>query len=248
MKYFYSYEGRTQGPVSPNEIMQLILSDRLTTDSHVMNSKEPIWKKIRDIPELMDFLHRSDQVLPASEVTLEGLEEVAGGGPLFFHIPLSRLIFSSIISLGMYEFYWLYKNWEFLREHRERGTSRYFWRVAINPFSITDIFHKISIDKELNSAVRSGRDFSSYGWWWVIILIIASGLLIVVQLPGILGVLYNLVLLGASIWFLAQVQSYVNQANAKLERRYTPRTWGHYVIISLGGVIWLVELLFRAFL
>lgn len=245
MKYFYSYEGRTQGPVSPTEIMQLILSDKLSTDSHVMNSKEPIWKKIRDIPELMDFLHRSGQALPASELTLEGLVEAAGGGPIFFHIPLSRLIFSSIISLGMYEFYWLYKNWLFLHEHRERGTGPYFWRVVINPFGITDIFHKISIDKELNSAVRSGRDFSSYGWWWVIILIIASGLIVTVGLPGILGVLYNLVCFGTSIWFLAQVQSYVNQANAKLGRRYTPRTWGHYVIISLGGVIWLVDLLFR---
>ena len=58
-KYYYSSEGRTLGPVSPDEILYLILDDKLSTDSYVMEVKTPQWIKIRDIPVLMRHLQQS---------------------------------------------------------------------------------------------------------------------------------------------------------------------------------------------
>jgi hypothetical protein len=48
--------------------------------------------------------------------------------PLFLHIPIGRLIFMSIMSFGLYEMYWIYKNWEYIKvspntEKRPRGNG-----------------------------------------------------------------------------------------------------------------------------
>ena len=48
-KYYYTYEGKTLGPVSPKEVLDLILDDVLSMDSSVMESSSPQWLKIRDI-------------------------------------------------------------------------------------------------------------------------------------------------------------------------------------------------------
>jgi hypothetical protein len=35
--------------------------------------------------------------------------------PLFLYIPVIRLILMSIISFSTYEFYWIYRNWRYLK-------------------------------------------------------------------------------------------------------------------------------------
>ncbi|MBW6513691.1 MAG: DUF4339 domain-containing protein [Candidatus Syntrophosphaera sp.] len=153
-KYFYTFEGRTKGPVSPRQIMSLILDDVLDNDSYVMDSKSPHWIKIRDIPDLMRYLHESDFKLPTSDVAEEDLYVLDEKAPVFFHIPISRLIVCSIASLGLFEFYWLYKNWHYLRwVRKDKSFGFSFWRDASNPFRVVDIFRKIALDKELNSVL-----------------------------------------------------------------------------------------------
>ncbi|MBI5777965.1 MAG: hypothetical protein HZA49_00725 [Planctomycetes bacterium] len=47
--------------------------------------------------------------------------------PLFLYIPISRLILLSILSFSLYEFYWIYKNWRYIKE-REGLEIKPFWR------------------------------------------------------------------------------------------------------------------------
>ena len=47
--------------------------------------------------------------------------------PLFLHIPVPRLILLSIASCGLYEAYWIYKNWRYIKE-RDGLNIRPFWR------------------------------------------------------------------------------------------------------------------------
>ena len=37
-------------------------------------------------------------------------------GSLFLHIPIARLILLSIASAGLYELYWIYKNWWYIKQ------------------------------------------------------------------------------------------------------------------------------------
>lgn len=218
-KYFYTFEGRTLGPVSPQEIMSLILEDVLNNDSYVMDAKSPQWIKIKDIPELMRFLHESDFRLPTSDVNDEDLHALDEQAPVFFHIPISRLILCSIFTLGLYQFYWLYKNWHFLRWVRKDNSFGFsFWRDSINPFRLVKIFSKISLDKELNRAVPSGQDFGMYGVLWILTWPLSQFV------------------------FLIPVQNYINTCNAKLGRRYTVKSFGHYLVLVLGALGWLLIL------
>lgn len=219
-KYYYSSEGRTLGPVSPEEILYLILDDKLTSDSYVMEGKTPQWIKIRDIPDLMRHLQQSPERLPASEIENVKVLSEDTSEPLFYHIPLGRLIVGSLVSLGLFEWYWLYKNWHFLRwVRRDRSFGYSFWRDMVNPFRVIYIFQKIASDKELNRALPCPGNF------------------------GMPGILWLLTWFASHFLFLIPVQNYINACNAKLGRRYTETSFGHYLTLILGGIGWLVLLL-----
>ena len=244
MRYFYSFEGRTLGPVSPDEIMDLILRDKLNMDSYVMAVKEPRWLKIRDVPELVRHLHECGTRIPASDIDIEGFQAAGDEEPIYFHIPMSRLIFSYIFSLGLYGVYWLFKNWSFLRYKRKGKTGTSFLRDSVNPLLIVNVFSQISYDRELNSAERSERDFAFYGWMWLIFYLLCIFFFLFGSKlsPGILWLVETVAYL-IPLWFLVKVQSYVNRANSKLGRRYSITESGER-LVRVVGVISLLILLY----
>jgi len=245
-KYYYTFEGRTLGPVAPKEIMSLILDDTLNNSSYVMDTKAPTWKKINEIPELMRYLHESDFKLPAGEMDIAEAEAAQESAPLFFYIPTSKLILYSIISLGWYEVYWFYRNWHFLRYNRKRKTALSFWRDAINPFAWVNVFYNISTDSEMNKAIR-GRDFTSNGWSWFVWMIMlsafASNLVSFVQsISYLVEVAVTIVALWFSLWTILPVQKYINSVNDKLRKHYSVLGFGHYAILGLGIFGWIISL------
>lgn len=250
-RYFYTLEGRSRGPATPRDVMDLILADKLTLDSYVQKDRDPAWRKISEIPELVRYLHESEFRLPAADLSLEGFVAAGDDAPVYFHIPLSRLILGSLVSLGLYGGYWFYKNWNYLHHNRKGKTGSSFWRDSLNPMAIVNVFYQISVDKELNSALRAPRDFSGYGTLWLIFVLASVALFFFGgSLPGFLGLFLDLVFYLLPLWFLLRVQSYVNAANAKLGRRYTPVSLGHYVVLVVGAmsaVYWLTSLFRQVF-
>lgn len=243
MRYFYSFEGRTLGPVSPDEIMDLILRDKLNMDSYVMAVKEPRWLKIRDVPELVRHLHESGTRIPASDIDIEGFQTAGDEEPIYFHIPMSRLVFSYLFTLGLYGVYWLFKNWSFLRYKRKGKTGTSFLRDSVNPLLIVNVFSQISYDRELNSAERSERDFAFYGWMWLIFYLLCIFFFLFGSKlsPGIQW-LVEMVAYLIPLWFLVKVQSYVNRANSKLGRRYSITESGERLVRVVGVIILLIRL------
>jgi hypothetical protein len=246
-KYFYSIEGKTLGPVGPKGIMDLILGDELNQDSSVMDTRSPRWIKIREIPELMRYLHESNVRISDwdEEKALAGIEDEKA--PLFFHIPLKKLLLLSVLTLGAYELYWLYMNWRFLRYHRTRRTSTNFWRDVINPFAVAGIFYQVSMDSELGGR-SADRDFTANGWIWYVCMVaqgvVGSGALYYSRtISIILNVSMILAVLGISIWCIIPVQRHINAANVKLGREYTQLFFGHYAMIGLGILGWVFLLL-----
>ena len=251
MRYFYSYEGRTLGPVSPDGIMDLILSDKLDMDSYVMAVKEPRWLKIRDVPELVRHLHESGTRIPASDIDIEGFRALGDEEPIYFHIPMSRLVFSYLFTLGFYGVYWLFKNWSFLRYKRKGKTGTSFLRDSGNPLLIVNVFSQISYDRELNSAARSERDFAFYGWMWLIFYWLCIFFLLFGSKlsPGIHWLMQTVTYL-IPLWFLVKVQRYVNQANSKLGRRYSTVESGERlvkVVVVISLLIWLFSVFGNGF-
>jgi hypothetical protein len=48
--------------------------------------------------------------------------------PVFFPVSILKLVLLSLCSFGLYQFYWFYKNWQYVKEH-ERAHMRVAWRV-----------------------------------------------------------------------------------------------------------------------
>lgn len=236
-KYFYTHEGKTLGPASPKEMMALILDDVLDMDSFVMDSRSPRWLKIRDIPELTRYLHESDVQISdwAEEKALVGIEDQQA--PLFFHLPLSRLIWLSVITFGLYEIYWIYMNWRFLRFQRQGRTSAFFWRDSLNPIALVGIFEQIAMDQELGGR-SPDRDYTLNGWLWIVAMLgLAARSILVFALA--LGVFADIGLafgtLALSILCLVPVQKHINAGNAKAGYPMSRPTFGHYAALA-GGI------------
>ena len=74
-------------------------------------------------------------------------------GPLFLHIPVSRLILLSIGSCGLYEAYWIYKNWRYIKE-RDKLNIRPFWRGVFGIFFCHSLLRRIHEDKEARAVAE----------------------------------------------------------------------------------------------
>ncbi|MBW6513772.1 MAG: hypothetical protein K0B87_03325 [Candidatus Syntrophosphaera sp.] len=57
------------------------------------------------------------------------------------------------------------------------------------------------------------------------------------------GSLWMLTWFASHFIFLVPVQNYINECNAKLGRRYTEKSFGHYLVMVLGALGWLLLLL-----
>ncbi len=237
-KYFYTFEGKTLGPVNPNQVMTLILEDVLEMDSFVMDSRSPQWLKIRDIPELMHFLHESDVKISAwgDEKALAEMSDE--DGPLFFNIPLAKLVWLSWLTLGLYEIYWLYVNWRFLRFNREGRTEAYFWKATLNPFALRRVFYQISRDEDLGGRTPD-PDFTVNAWLWIFAWVFL-GIRAVMSFISQMNVFADLAItfgtLGLSLFALVPVQKHINAGNAAAGRRLSPPTFGHYATIVVGMI------------
>lgn len=235
-KYFYTSEGKTLGPASPKEVMALILDDVLDMDSFVMDSRSPQWLKIREIPELMRYLHESEVQISdwGEEKAMAGIEDQQQ--ELFFHLPVSRLVWLSLLTFGLYEVYWLYANWRFLRFNRKRRTATYFWKDSLNPFALVGVFHQISMDEELGGR-SSDRDFTLNGWLWIFSLLALAArsiLVFALALNVLVDIGIALAALTLSILCLIPVQKHINAGNAQAGKGFSKPTFGHYATIVIG--------------
>ena len=100
--------------------------------------------------------------------------------PLFLRIPVSRLIFLSIVSFRLYEAYWFYRNWRYLKE-RNLLEIRPFWRGIFSIFFCHSLLNRIRDDKEASSIQEAIFSPSALATGWVGLAIFAN---IVSQAPG----------------------------------------------------------------
>ena len=175
--------------------------------------------------------------------------------PLFLYIPLSRLIFMSFLSCGLFEVYWMYKNWWYIKErgdNRKISPPRRWWRYydeggnRIVPilrawfgyFYCLPLFRRIHEDQEAQA--YQIPSFSP-GWLftgWLLLSFLAY------MLSGFNGT-FILALFIPSFLFFVPVQRYVNTVCRKRnpEQAYYRWSSGHVVCLVFGLVVWGLVLL-----
>jgi hypothetical protein len=167
--------------------------------------------------------------------------------PFYLSIPLSRYLLMSFFTLGLYQTYRIYKNWEYVK-NRDNLQIHPFWRAVFGIFFCHSLMKQIHDDPLLQQ--HKPADFNPTGLaaGWIIFSIggnLANRLLDKLFPDEVeVTLLVILLLLAVQISCFVPVQQYVNAVNEALrpDARYYPLSAGHYVL--LGYVIVIIVAVF----
>ncbi len=229
MKHYHVTSNGTQfGPYPEDQIFTMISSGQLQRTDLCWTEGMSEWTPIHSVIPLPPT---QPPPVPANVVQ----QGVSGTAPWFLYIPTTRLIFMSLVTLGLYEAYWIYKNWKYLKE-RDGLKIMPFWRGVFGVFFVHGILKEIKNDRNLNSIGKA--DFSPGG--------LATGWIILMVLGNILGRaddiavnLFGLLISAPTFLFLLPAQNFINQINETRSPKpnYSPWSTGHVVVLVIGLII-----------
>lgn len=245
-EWFYSQYGQTKGPVSESTLINMVLKEELELDDYVMNPKDELWKKIKDTQHLLDKIHEPEKAIPQNinfGANFLNSNDVRVGN-LYFYIPIKRFVIMTVLSLGLYEFYWFYKQWYYWACKHKQGYRSPDRELSWILFPWT-IFQKIETDKEMNAVVRADFNGAVLFWMWAGFGLFMGMLMFGIQSFGRMNSILYYLSGVADIIFLIPIQRYINRVNDKLGNTYDKPGFGHYLCIAAG--IMLIALAISAF-
>jgi hypothetical protein len=159
--------------------------------------------------------------------------------PLLLYISPARLILLSIVSMSIYEAYWIYKNWRYIKE-RDGLDIKPFWRGIFGIFYCHSLLRRIHEDEEARYIQVPAFSPGGLATGWVILVIIAN---IVSRAPGIAASIISAFI--PSFLCLVPVQNYINAVTEKRNPTQKFYGWssGHIVCLVIGIIIWALLLI-----
>ena len=155
-----------------------------------------------------------------------------GSGPMYFHVPASRIVLFSILSCGAYEIYWLYRNWRYIRD-QDAAVISPFWRSVFGIFYVRDLFDRIHSDVRARSAAMPSFSPKRLAIAWIVLTILST---LVSHIPSAAATLIAAFI--PSFLCLVPVQQYVNVVNR--HHPYDPwhTSLGHWACLAFGALVW----------
>lgn len=239
-QWFYLDHGAQKGPIPDERFVQMFQSGQLRADTLVWTEGLAEWTCATEIENLVPaaLIPPPFARLPAQSSVPP---QVTSAGPMFLHIPVGRLVFMSIISWGLYEAYWMYKNWRYLKE-RDGLKILPFWRsFFFGIFYCYGMLKAIRNDPKSNAIEQASFSAGGLATGWIILVFLGF----VLGKADDIGVnMLGMIISFPSFLFFAPVQNYINRVNAKLSPRpaYNPWSAGHIVCLVLGILIWVLVL------
>jgi hypothetical protein len=161
-------------------------------------------------------------------------------GPLFLYIPISRLVTMSIISSGLYDAYWIYKNWRYIKE-RDNIDILPFWRGIFGVLFCHSLLRRIYNDKEARSVLIPSFSPGLLATGWVILTLFAR-IMTRFASSSTTIIIASLV---PTFLFLAPVQEYINTVTKMTNpsQAYYGWTLGQLLCLVFGVINWTILLL-----
>jgi len=154
--------------------------------------------------------------------------------PLFLYIPVVRLIILSIVSFSLYEAYWIYKNWRYIKE-RDGLNIHPFWRGVFGIFFCHSLLRRIHQDNDARSFQQPAFSPGGLATGWVVLIIAGN---VISRLPSMAASIVSAFI--PSFLCLVSVQNYVNAVTEKRNpsQRFYGWSAGHIVCLVIGLLVW----------
>jgi len=155
----------------------------------------------------------------------------------YFSIPPKRLAILSILTLGIYEIFWFYKNWEAIKKAEQQKISP-LGRAIFTVFYCHGFFKKV-----LQSAKKHGYgDSYSPGILatvYIILLLVGNGLSRIENTTFGLDILWLIIAISSFIPLL-YIQKAINFNNSKIVQNFdrNRKFSKGEIILTIIGVIW----------
>ncbi len=145
---------------------------------------------------------------------------------LFFPASKTKLLVLSVCTLGIYEIYWFYKNWKFVKENQGLKIMP-FWRAVFSPFFCYSLFKAVREHAKRNDV---NVEYSS-GWLTV-------GYVLTIMTTRMPDPFWCISML--SVLALLPVRSVVDALNAKTTPTIKNDQFSGWNIITIvfGVILW----------
>ncbi len=158
--------------------------------------------------------------------------------PMFFFIPVGRLVVMSILSGGLFPVYWIYKNFKFLKQTSDADIWP-FWRAVFGVLFCHSLLRTIHDDFQANEIKKAKFAWAALATGWVAVMVIGNVVpFLTTYKAGLIGFFIQL----PAFLFLAPVQQYINSINVATNPAPPPyHRWsvGHIVCLVYGVLVWL---------
>jgi hypothetical protein len=156
---------------------------------------------------------------------------------LFYYIPVSRLLIMSILSAGFYDFYWIYKNYRYLKD-RDGLRVLAFWRGIFGIFFCHNLFKRIAQDRMLYSHRAIAFSPNMLATAWIVLFIISF--MLPSDMNGYVLLVLSLIFTPISTACFIPLQNHINKANEQLRpgQAFSPWSTGDAVCLVVGLFCW----------
>lgn len=239
--YFVVRATVQSGPFEEVEIVRQIQEGLLSPDDVCWKAGMADWRPIATVITVPR--QRPTPTLPISVIgqstnrTQDTATAISNPVP-FLYISNQRFVVSSLASFGMFDAYWIYKNWRYVKE-RDKISIYPFWRGIFAVFFCHSLLRRIRDDELLKTAHVETFDAGTLATTWVILRIV-SGMVSNAAAP------WALIVGGLIPTFLCLLpaQRSVNNAISKTwpDQKYHKWSVGQIIVVSLGLLFWVTAL------
>lgn len=142
---------------------------------------------------------------------------------MYFSVSIVRLVTLSLFTLGFYQFYWMYKNWMAIKNHRKENISPLLRSWFFPIIFIYPLFKTLSKD------FKSKFPYVSYSIAYILFMFLDD------FFPYPKSLLVNLIAVCLQTLLLIPIQQLINDHNKKLNRLAKPEPKFH-----LGEIILII--------
>lgn len=241
MNIYIHHDGRRYGPLTIDDVNEKALRGEVDAVDPAWMEGWTEWQTVAVIPGYIPLP-------PPLPVSVES-EEEDGEEVMYFYIPVVRHALLSIATIGLFEVYWFYRNWNYIK-YRHHLNIMPFWRAFFSIIFAFPLLWTIRKDPVAN-AITPAR-FSAAGLVavWIAAMFLCSrlspasheSLQELLREPPDPNFLLIGFLRGASSFLcFLPVQLYINRLNRSLVHppKYFPWSIGQVALLAIGAIVWI---------